>query len=93
MPPPWEVKVLQVPPLWEVKLMVLQVACLTRPRVGVEGAANHVAPPPHQLQTELGVYRLGQEDNREVTPTALLALAADRAYVAVRAPRLACGTA
>ena len=93
MPPPWEVKVQQVPPLWEVKMVVLQDACLTSPRVGVEGAANHVAPPPHQLQTELGVYRLGQEDNREVTPTALVALVADCAYVAVRVPRWVCGMA
>ena len=93
VPPLWEVKVQQVPPLWEVKSVVLQDDCLTRPRVGVEGAANHVAPPPHQLQTELGVYRLGQKDNGEVTPTALLALAASRPYVAARALRWACGTA
>ena len=93
VPPLWEVKVQQVPPLWEVKMLVLQDACLTRPCVRVEGEANHVAPPPHQLQTELGVYRLGQEDNGEVTPTALLALAADRAYVTARVPRWACGMA
>ena len=55
--------------------------------------ANHVAPPPHQLQTQLGVYRLGQEDNGEVTPTALLALAADRPYVAAWVLRWGCDMA
>ena len=33
-----------------------QDAHLTRPHVGVGRAANHVAPPSHQL-VELGVYR------------------------------------
>ena len=33
-----------------------QDAHLTRPHVGVGRAANHVAPPFHQL-VELGVYR------------------------------------
>ena len=47
--------------------------------------------PLTQLQTELGVYRLGQDE--EVTPTAQLALAADRAYVAARVTRWVCGTA
>ena len=74
-------------------MMVLQDACLTHPCVGVGGVANHVAPPPHQLQTELGVYRLGQEDKGEVTPTALLALAADCAYVAARVLRWGCDMA
>ena len=50
---------------------------LTRPHMGVGRAANHVAPPSHQL-AELGMYRLGQEDNGEVTLTALLAWAARR---------------
>ena len=45
VPPLWEVKVQGVPPLWEVKELQHQDAHLTRPRVGVEGAANHVAPP------------------------------------------------
>ena len=45
VPPPWEVKVQGVPPLWEVKEPRHQDAHLTRPHVGVEGAANHVAPP------------------------------------------------
>ena len=35
-------------------------AHLTRPHVGVEGAANHVAPPLPQHVTVLGVYRDGQ---------------------------------
>ena len=69
-----------------------QDAHLTRPHVGVGRAANHVAPPSHQL-VELGVYRLGQEDNGEVTPTALLAQAASRTCVAVRPPRGVSGTA
>ena len=33
-----------------------QDAYLTRPHLGVGRAANHVAPPSHQL-VELGVYR------------------------------------
>ena len=82
-----------MPPLWEVKMMSLQDARLTHPRVGVGRAANHVALPPHQLWTELGVYRLDQEDNGEVTPTALLARASDCAYVAAQVPCLVCGMA
>ena len=59
MPPQWEVKVQQGP----------KDAHLTRPLVGVEGAANRVAPPLLQLVAVLGVYRDGQQDTREVTPT------------------------
>ena len=45
---------------------------LTRPSMGAEGAANHVAPPLLQHVTVLGVCRDGQQDTGEVTPTALL---------------------
>ena len=71
-----------MPPLWEVKVLRTQGACLTRPCGGVGGEANHVAPPPHQHVTVLGVYRLGQYDNGEVTPNALLARVASCAYMA-----------
>ena len=60
VPPLWEVKVQGVPPLWEVKELQHQDAHLTRPHVGVEGAANHVAPPLPQHVTVLGVYRDSQ---------------------------------
>ena len=69
-----------------------QDAHLTHSCVGVGRAANPVAPLSRQL-VELGVYRLGWEDNREVTPTAQLSQASGHAYVAGQAPRGVSGTA
>ena len=94
VPPLWEVKVLQVPPLWEVKVQQRsQDAHLTRPRVGVEGAANRVAPPLLQHVAVLGVYRDGQQDTGEVTPTVQLTLAVGRVGAAALGPRQGCGRA
>ena len=84
MPPLWEVKEQEVPPLWEVKWPT--GAHLTRPSVGTEGVANHVAQPPHQYVAVLGVYRDGQPDTGEVTPTAQLTSAASPTYVATLGP-------
>ena len=74
-----------MPPRWEVKWVT--GAHLTRPRMGTEGAANHVAQPPHQHVAVLGVCRDGQLGTRKVTPTAQLTSAAGQAYVATRVPR------
>ena len=74
-----------MPPRWEVKW--LTGAHLTRPRMGTEGAANHVAQPPHQHVAVLGVCRDGQLKTGEVTPTAQLTSAAGCAYVATWGPR------
>ena len=94
VPPLWEVKVLQVPPLWEVKVQQRsQDAYLTRPRVGVEGAANRVAPPLPQHVAVLGVYRDSQQDTGEVTPTVLLTSAVGRVGAAALGPRQGCGRA
>ena len=76
-----------VPPLWEV----IQDAHLTRPLVGVKGAANNVAPPLHQHVAVLGVYRDGQQYTGEVNPTVLLTLAVGRAGVVPPVPRQGCG--
>ena len=67
MPPPWEVKV-------ERNQSV--EARHTRPLVGAGRASNQGTTLPHQHVTVLWVYRQDQEDNWEVTLTALLALAA-----------------
>ena len=92
VPPLWEVKVQQVPPLWEVKVQQWpQDAHLTRPRVGVEGAANHVAPPLLKHVAVLGVYRDGQQDTGEVTPTVLLTSAVGHAGEVAPGPRQGCG--
>ena len=66
---------------------------MTCPCVGAEGAANHVAQPPHQRMAVLGVYRDGQLDTREVTQTAQLTSAVGRPYVAAPVPHQVCGMA
>ena len=81
MPPQWEVKVQQVP----------KDAHLTRPRRGVEGAANRVAPPLLQHVAVLVVYRDGQQDTGEVTPTVLLTSAVGHAGEVAPGPRQGCG--
>ena len=59
-----------MPPLWEVKWP--NGTHLTHPHVGTEGVANFVTEPPHQHMAVLGVYRDGQLNTGEVTPTAQL---------------------